>query len=402
MKILLGYVKHNRGVVLILSVALLFRLLFFYLYPELDFPDARAYRTIGNEIFSGQIITNNIYMPLYPIWAHITGAWGIQYFADILLSIVMVGAIYMLSIELFNCKLSALVALTIASIYPHFLFYAISGLTETLFTLLLLLSFLAFYKDKSILGIILLILCVLVRPSLDLLNPFLVFIFVFFVYRRGFVKSSKLVGLYFVFYAVLMSPWWAHQYQKYGEFVRLNLGDGVVLYSGNNPLNVTGGGVGRKHSNLQDMDISQFSSIVNPIVRNKAMKEAAVEHIVKNPDRFVKMAGVKFLRFWRLWPHTTLYQQWYTIAASLLSYGVVLLFSIGFVIRSGREYFRRLLPICALFLYMTLIHMVTIGSIRYRFPLEPFLIIFASYFIVDICKHNRWFLLILERINNKI
>jgi hypothetical protein len=34
-----------------------------------------------------------------------------------------------------------------------------------------------------------------------------------------------------------------HQYEKYGYFVRTNFGSSLVLYSGNNPLNKTGGGV---------------------------------------------------------------------------------------------------------------------------------------------------------------
>ena len=57
-----------------------------------------------------------------------------------------------------------------------------------------------------------------------------------------------------------MTPWWVHQYEKYGEFVRLNLGDGIVLFSGNNPANTTGGGVGR-YSGKSDMDLSQFYNI---------------------------------------------------------------------------------------------------------------------------------------------
>jgi len=61
-------------------------------------------------------------------------------------------------------------------------------------------------------------------------------------------------------------------------------------------------------------------------------------------------------------------------------------------------YLKRLTPIFALFGYLTLVHMVTIGSIRYRFPLEPFLIIFAGYFFVDILKKYEW----LNWIKNKI
>jgi hypothetical protein len=73
-----------------------------------------------------------------------------------------------------------------------------------------------------------------------------------------------------------------------------------------------------------------------------------------------------------------------------LSYGLVLFLAIGFVFRNAKKYFREVIPIFTLIGYLTLVHMVTIGSIRYRFPLEPFLIIFASYFFVDILKKYDW------------
>jgi 4-amino-4-deoxy-L-arabinose transferase-like glycosyltransferase len=392
------FFKENYFLIVLLLFATLARFLFLFIYPELNFPDARAYQKIGHEIFSGELITNNIYMPLYPILTYITGGGITQKIADIFLSLGMIIVIYALSMQLFNNKVSALIAVFISSLYPHFLFYAVSGLTETLFTFLLLLAFLFLYREKYFLGVVALALSVLVRPSLDFLNPLLVFSFSFFVFRKGYYRSIRQVFIYIIVYIILMSPWWIHQHQKYGEFVRLNLGDGVVLYSGNNPLNVTGGGVGVGNSGIRDMDTTQFSRIKDPIERNQVMKEVAVDYIFNNPSRFIELAGVKFLRFWRLWPHTEHYQQWYTIAASLLSYGLILFLSIGFILKHAKEYFWRLTPVFALFSYLTLVHMITIGSIRYRFPLEPFLIIFASYFVNELMKKNRYFKILQNRL----
>jgi 4-amino-4-deoxy-L-arabinose transferase-like glycosyltransferase len=396
------FFKKNYLLIILLLLAILSRFLFLFIYPELNFPDARAYQKIGHEIFSGELITNNIYMPLYPIFTYITGGGITQKVADIFLSVGMIIVIYALSIQLFNNKLSALIAVFISSLYPHFLFYAVSGLTETLFTFLLLLAFLLFYKEKYFLGVVTLILSILVRPSLDLLNPILVFLFSFCVFRKGYYQSIQQVFIYIIIYIVLMSPWWIHQHQKYGEFVRLSLGDGVVLYSGNNPLNITGGGVGVGNSGIRDMDTTQFNHINDPIERNDAMKEEALKYIYNNPSHFIDLAGKKFLRFWRLWPHTEHYQQWYTVAASLLSYGLILFLSIGFIVKYAKVYFWRLIPIFALFSYLTVIHMITIGSIRYRFPLEPFLIIFASYFVNELMKKNRYSKILQNRLNQHL
>jgi len=40
---------------------------------------------------------------------------------------------------------------------------------------------------------------------------------------------------------------------------------------------------------------------------------------------------------------------------------------------------RALLPIYLLIGYFTLVHVVTIASLRYRLPIEPFLIVMAAY-----------------------
>jgi len=376
----------DKPLLTILVFSLVARLVFMWIYPDQHFPDAVAYETIGKEIFSGKIVTNHIYMPLYPIWSYITGGGAVQILMDIFVSVINVWLVFLLSFHLFQNRLTALLSATIAAFYPHFIFYSVSGLTEIFFTFLLLLSFLLFYKKRFFLAIVISIMAILVKPTFDLLNPILVVIFIRYVHDGSWKKFARYLSIYAISYMVIMSPWWLHQYQKYGEFVRLSLGDGIVLYSGNNLLNKTGGGI----MGL-DVNIDQFSNEKNPVIRNNKMKNAAIEYIIQNPAHFSELAGLKFLRFWRLWPHTEHYQQWYVVAASLLSYGVILFLAIGFLFHNMRIYLRKLIPIFTLFGYLTLIHMVTIGSIRYRFPLEPFLIIFASYFFIDITKKYRWF-----------
>ena len=379
----------DKHLLIIIVIAFIIRLLVMWLYPDQNFPDAQAYKTIGQEIFTGKIITNHIYMPLYPILSYVSGGGSFQILLDIIFSVLSIWLMYLTSAFIFKDRIAALSSAAIAAIYPHFVFYSVSGLTEVFYTFLLLLSIFLFYKKYIVLGIIISILGLLVKPSLDFLNPILVFMFVIFVHKMDWRKASKYLGIYFISYIIIMSPWWIHQYQKYDSFVRLSLGDGVVLYTGNNPLNKSGGGI-----NGVDVDETIFNQIDSPIDRNIAQKNEAIKYIIENPIQFVKMSGVKFKRFWRLWPYAEEYTQWYIIFISILSYGVVLLLSLGFLFRNSKKYVEKLSPIFALFVYLTLVHMITIGSIRYRFPLEPFLIIFAGYFFVDIIRDNKWFIAI--------
>jgi hypothetical protein len=387
---MINSIQKNKWLVSIVLFALILRLILLAFYPDQNFPDARAYRTMGYQLFNGEVISNHIYMPLYPIITYIAGNIKIQILIDIFFSTSMVLVIYLLSLELFNNKIGALFAAFTASLYPHFIFYSLSGLTETSFTLLLLTSFLLFYKKRIFLAIFFLVLTVLIRPSLDIINPILVLIFSLYFYKLGYLNSFKNVSIYLIIYVLIMSPWWIYQHDKYGQFVRLTLADGIILYSGNNPMNKTGGGVGNKMG-VSDVDLTKFNIIKDPIERNNEMKKEAIKYISANPLHFIKMSVVKFIRFWRLWPHTEHYQQWYIVASSILSYGLVLVLSVGFFVRSIKNNFTKLLPIYILIAYLTLVHMVTIGSIRYRFPLEPFLIIFASQFIFDLIKKTLLF-----------
>ena len=109
-----------------------------------------------------------------------------------------------------SAAVARLSSAAIAAIYPHFVFYSVSGLTEVFYTFLLLLSIFLFYKKYIVLGIIISILGLLVKPSLDFLNPILVFMFVIFVHKMDWRKASKYLGIYFISYIIIMSPWWIH------------------------------------------------------------------------------------------------------------------------------------------------------------------------------------------------
>ena len=89
----------DKPLLAVLLFALIVRLMFMWVYPDQNFPDAVAYKTIGEEIFSGKLITNNIYMPLYPIWSYITGQGITQLLMDILLSVASVVLVFSLSIS---------------------------------------------------------------------------------------------------------------------------------------------------------------------------------------------------------------------------------------------------------------------------------------------------------------
>ena len=179
---------------------------------------------------------------------------------------------------LFADHLIAILAATIAAIYPYFIFYAAVGLTEPLFIALLLAAFLSWYRGAFFSAAIFAVLGILTRPAIELLAPLLVAYFACAVHGLGVKGAARQLAVYGAVYVALMSPWWLHNDTAYGSFVRLNLGSGFLFYAGNNPLSHTGGG-------LVDIDWNNhaFDTISDPIARDRAYRDAALTYIKEHP-----------------------------------------------------------------------------------------------------------------------
>jgi hypothetical protein len=205
-----------------------------------------------------------------------------------------------------------------------------------------------------------------------------------FIHRLTYGATAKRVAGYAAIYILLMSPWWIHNYHTYGTFVRLHFGANLTLYGSNNAQNPSGGVSDATH------DFSQFEKIPDAIARDRAYRDAAVKYITEDPIRFIKLAGLKFTRFWRPWPFAEDYRTPLYVLGSILSFVPVLIFAIVYLIFFARGHFVMIFPLLFFVGYLTAVHMIIVGSIRYRLPLEPFLIVFAAAAFVQLL--NRYFL----------
>jgi len=369
--------------ILLLTVAT--RLAGLAMFGHTRFPDTRHYFRMGRDLVADGVTENVRYMPLYPLWTQLTGEGLVGQLADIGLSIATVWIVFRLTEVLFQDRRAALIAALFAAIYPHFIFFASVRLTETPYIFLLCGAFLLLYLERYAAGAVLLVLTVLVRPTLEPLMPVLVFVFAWLVHGRSAGFALKRVAVLAFIYVVLMTPWWIHNYERYGEFVRLSLGLGVPLYNANNPYITEGG---RTYS--QDLDEKHGFTGMDGIQRSKAMREKGFAFIRENPGRFVELAGVRFLRFWRLWPYTDRYKSPLTVAVSVLSFVPLLALSLWFLARRLARDWRRLSPILIFIAFLTAVHMVVVASIRFRFPIEPFLIVLAAGQAAHLSRHWAW------------
>ncbi|MET0583617.1 MAG: hypothetical protein ABW099_01960 [Candidatus Binatia bacterium] len=374
-------------VLFIVLTALILRVAAAILIPDqtATLPDSGAYRAAAEHFRNTLRIDTPIFMPLYPALLALVGTGLGQLLLDSTLSAILVWLVFELSMSLFGDVLTATITAIFVAIYPHFIFFAAVGLTETLFMTLTVATFVCWYRNRFIAAAVFATLAILTRPTFDFIAPLLVVYFALAIHRLHVRGAVRQLFIYAVIYCAMMSPWWLHNYRAYGAFVRLDLGAGMALYSGNNPYS-RGGGI--------DLELNEhmkpFAAISDPVERDRALRQAALHQIRDDPTGFIERAGLKFLRFWRLWPYTESYSNIGFVVASFLSFAPVLGLALAFLALRGYRNFRRIAPLLLFGGYLTCLHMIVPGSIRYRIPLEPFLIVLAGAGVVEIASKNRF------------
>jgi hypothetical protein len=187
--------------------------------------------------------------------------------------------------------------------------------------------------------------------------------------------SWRRIGVIVVVFLVVISPWVVRNYLVLDSIVISTTSSGQVLWEGNNPWNTTGGVSG----SFEDPEayLAEMPGGLTERQRDEWKKEQAKNFIINNPKRFLENSLKKFVRFWNLWPNTADYNSQFYKLISVSTFGVILVLSIvGYAI--FRDLRQRMTLGVLVIIYITLIHMITIGSIRYRLPLEPLLIAVAS------------------------
>jgi hypothetical protein len=274
---------------------------------------------------------------------------------------------------LFGSLVATIIVGAFATIHPVLIFYSNMRLTETLFSFLLIAALLALYHKQWFWGSVLLVLGILTRPAVDFIAPAIILIFSLIVHREQI--SARLIagriGTYAVVYVMLMSPLWIHNYNIYGQFVRLNLGDGVVLRLENNS---SFDKVGLDFVALGPM-LAEFDALGDPVAINEARKKAAVAYILSNPLHFLSRCVERVGRFWTPIPGSP------RPLINLLAVVATLPIFLGAMISvmcGRRRLWRQASPILLIILYLTALHGVSHALPRYRLPLEPLLIALAA------------------------
>ena len=195
--------------------------------------------------------------------------------------------------------------------------------------------------------------------------------------QRAAIAFCMILGL-----AAAMSPWWIRNARVTGRFVPTTLQVGASLYDG---LNADADG----SSNMDFVDrfiaeerLKSKGSTDGPSPEfeqrlDRRMRDEALAWAWANPGRTARLAGKKFLRMWNIWPNERRLSGWPIRLVVFFTYTPLLFFAIigaGRTLGRGWPYILCWLPA----VYLTMLHVVFVSSIRYREPAMLVLLALAA------------------------
>ncbi len=226
----------------------------------------------------------------------------------------------------------------------------------------------------------------LVRPSWLLFMPFAILAGLVFgrqKTRHALIATALMAGL-----IVGMAPWWIRNVRVTGHFVPTSLQVGASLYDGWNPEATGASDMSYVPAFQAEERQAEAEGLIDRTDTfeyrlDRRMRDAAVSWARQHPADVLRLAAVKFLRIWNLWPNEPAFSRPAVRLAVALTY-VPLLF-LGLV--GAYQALRREWPHVLCFLpalYLTMLHMIFIGSIRYREPAMLGMIVLAAGAVVTL------------------
>lgn len=319
------------------------------------------------------------------------------------------GGVYWLGTELFN-RTIGLIAAGLAAISPTFIVCSVMILSETAFSLGLLISLItlawlsrAVFEGSRwmrVIGLAILAglasaLANYIRPSWLLFPPFAGAWLVLAAWWRDRgttspASSSRAVvaGVALLAGMIIgLAPW---TYRNYvvtgGDFVPTTLWMGPSLYDGLNPA-----ANGDSHMEFLQHDALYQTMSERDVDRH--YRREAWAWAARNPGKTLQLAWIKLGRYWNLWPNTPQFDRW-EVRIALMSF-VLPMFGAALWAIIIRPEWRAspaipwtwiLILTLAPILYFSALHTLFVSSLRYRLPVEYPLLILTAVGVQDLAN----------------
>jgi len=299
-----------------------------------------------------------------------------------ILGTVICWIMYLIGKELADEKVGLLSA-AIMAFHPIFI-YTVSALYPIiLFTLLisiivlLLIKFLS--QNKTIIWLaligLLIGLAMLTRPVIIFFIPFIPLWFLFSK-KVSFLRTVRNSALIFLVAGLTIMPWTLRNYFKYEKLYFITEEGANSFFT----TNIPSYDIDRSKNQENQAELRNKAAELSPQNEDKYISKQAFDFIFKSPGEFAKLYFKKFINFWRFYPKT-ISQNKFTSQKnniiSLLFYGFVIPVAFLGMFVSLKQW-RKLFVLFAIIFSFNIGYSFFMTSIRYRLPVEPYIIIFSA------------------------
>ncbi|MDR1385163.1 MAG: hypothetical protein LBJ67_15135 [Planctomycetaceae bacterium] len=321
-----------------------------------------------------------------------------------LIGSLLAAAVGLVALQVFRRPRVAILAALFAAFEPCTVISSVWILSETPFCLTMIAqiaSFLALIQTQKIrklliyavLFTLLSAVAVYFRPSWLLFALFLTICYTAFAicFRvkplspKEFSPLFRGIVLFAVFvplFVLCMSPWWIRNYRATGRFVPTTLQFGPSLYDGLNP-DATGASDMRFVETFRRLEREHPSTDLRGTYEyrlNERIKHASMDWLRQNPQKAMELAVVKFFRLWNVFPNEPAFSQ-PLVRLILFLTNTPLFIGAACGFWKARRRFRAESFIFVIpAVYLTLLHMIFVSSLRYRLPATLCLMILAAFF----------------------
>ncbi|HRU05657.1 MAG TPA: glycosyltransferase family 39 protein [Candidatus Brocadiia bacterium] len=214
-------------------------------------------------------------------------------------------------------------------------------------------------------------LAVLVRSSLLLFPVCLVPLWVLAARLRR--RAMGLACVAVAALAVVQVPWVWRNAAVFGRFIPATLQVGESLLEACGP-----GADGAPRIDRMAQTYTSEMNALSEIDRNQRFRDEALRWMRQNPGEVARLAFIKLGRFWNLAPNASEYRSRWIVAASMAWSFAIYIAALAGLAAAWRKW-RWLALLLAPVLYYSGLHMIFVGSVRYRAPVMPFVMVLAAW-----------------------
>jgi 4-amino-4-deoxy-L-arabinose transferase-like glycosyltransferase len=346
---------------------------------------------------------NSFFEPLYPLLtAGLYKLFGDRFFfwrlVHVLLGTLLVFLVYDIGKRAFKDDRIGIIAGLYTALYPHFIFYSWVLMAESLLLLTLAVGFWAYFRLLESPRWTWAVLMgvgfggfVLTRSFLIAFFPLMPIFLLMFVKGRQGWKLALISSAVFI---LTLAPWVIRNYNLHHQFVLLSTRGGYNLWMRNNPYYIAdeleAEGVKFSAETLDKLKYREytlsyphFTSEQGELERDRILYQAGMKFLRANPGFFLQMCWIRFQ--WTIGWKSPGLKGPLVNGLSLLTYGPALLgFLVSLVV--GWKHLRVCLPLWLVTGYFVLFYSLTHEGLRYRLPVDPYMIIlavFSAVFVFD-------------------